>query len=244
MPLFATQQTPQRKLGYGPALAARDKPGVFMGATREATCACRETGAAEPAWEVWKTATWFVLTRVHAHLVLAHPHKFLLEIADEYYISTLLRTLDRANETTCDWAGPTYTNWTDPTDPDMEGASHPRTFHALDSSLLDRMRRSSSFRDVSCDWRAAVDTAAMQFSSLREWAVEAWPPDYLPMPETCPLIARKFAADATESVIASLWPRAAEANTCALLPPHEDFCRPMLSLLGERSQGRRAMRRK
>ncbi len=216
MPEFGTQQVPQRRLGCGapPPGSERGAPAGRAGAEARAR---RREAAAEPDWEVWKTATWFLLTRPHAHLVAAYPHKFLLGIADEYYISTLLRTLGRAGETTCDWAGPTYTNWTDPVDPDMDGQSHPRTFHALDGGLLQRMRRSSSFRGVACDWAAGAAAVEWQFSSLLEWTVDAWPPDYAAMPETCPLLARKFAADATPSVIAALWPEAPAPDACA--PP-------------------------
>ena len=52
---------------------------------------------------MWKSSQWWLLTRPHAHLASLHPHTDLLELPDELYIPTLLRTHGRANETTCDW---------------------------------------------------------------------------------------------------------------------------------------------
>lgn len=42
--------------------------------------------------------------------------------------------------------------------------------------------------------------------SLVRWEWGAEPPEFVPMPPSCPLLARKFAPEATDSLIAALWP--------------------------------------
>ena len=66
-------------------------------------CQCRQDTEELHDWQLWKSSQWWLLTRPHALLASLHPHTDLLELPDEMYIPTLLRTHGRANETTCDW---------------------------------------------------------------------------------------------------------------------------------------------
>ena len=66
-------------------------------------CQCRQDTEELHDWQLWKSSQWWLLTRPHALLASLHPHTDLLELPEEMYIPTLLRTHGRANETTCDW---------------------------------------------------------------------------------------------------------------------------------------------
>ncbi len=150
-----------------------------------------------------------MLTRPHAHLASAHPNTDLLALKDENYVPTLLRTHGRQNETSCDWQGLTYANWSrQPDDPEAWGW-HPATYRSLNASLLERMRRYSAHWDVECDWRSALAARPGRFLSLSDWSWGEEPPEFVPLPDRCPLLARKFSADATADVMALLWPAGA-----------------------------------
>ncbi|KAK9834890.1 hypothetical protein WJX81_006802 [Elliptochloris bilobata] len=161
----------------------------------------------EHEWQMWKSHQWWLLTRPHAHLASLHPHTDLLELPDELYIPTLLRTHGRANETTCDWQGPTYGNWTYQADDPESWGWHPATYHSLDAGQLARMRQSTPRWDVACDWAGALAAVPGRFMSLAHWEWGEVPPEFTPMPPSCPLLARKFAPEATDSMMAALWPQ-------------------------------------
>ena len=58
-----------------------------------------------------------------------------------------------ASEQRHEWQGPTYVNWTEPI------GSHPETYHDFGADLLRRMRQSSIFATVICDWQYALAQA-------------------------------------------------------------------------------------
>lgn len=148
-----------------------------------------------------KTSTWFLITRAHAELASTHVDDHILGLPDELYMGTLLKTYGLQNETTCDWMGPTYTNWT-------WGGWHPITYTEFDGDVLRRMRVASVFADVDCDWQAALDQAEDpgHFFSLstNQWMGSA--PEFRPMHGSCPLFARKLAVSARAGFMAALWP--------------------------------------
>jgi len=148
-----------------------------------------------------KTSQWFLLNRKHAELATAHDEDWLLGTWDEWYIGTLLASFNVTSETTCDWQGPTYVNWTT--------GQHPLSYEAVDGELLHRMRLSSIFADVHCDWRAALSQAndPGRFVDLRTWDWKGRAPAYVPMNDTCPLFTRKMLPKAQASYTAALWPK-------------------------------------
>ena len=160
---------------------------------------CRETVAKK--WR--KTSQWFLLNRKHAELATAHDDDWLLGNVDEWYIGTLLASFNVTSETTCDWQGPTYVNWT------TGELQHPTSYKAVDGELLHRMRLSSIFADVHCDWRAALSQANApgRFVNLKTWDWQGRAPAYIPMNGTCPLFTRKMLPEAQASYTAALWPR-------------------------------------
>ena len=76
----------------------------------------------------------------------------------------------------------------------------------MDAALLARMRQSTPRWTVACDWAAALAAVHGRFMSLAHWEWGAEPPKLVPMPPSCPLLARKFAPEATDSLVAALWP--------------------------------------
>ena len=151
---------------------------------------------------VWvKTSQWFLINRKHAELTNKHMDDRLLSWADEWYIGSLLKTYNLSHETNCDWQGPTYTNWS-------LGGDHPATYHSFDSDLLHRMRLSSVFADVKCEWQSALDQAVdpAHYLSLETWEHQGDVPGYQPMNSTCPLFARKLAPEVLDSFMMALWP--------------------------------------
>ena len=156
-----------------------------------------------PMYKFTKTSQWFLLNRNHAELAARHADDWLLNTSDEWYLGTLLNTFDLGNETTCDWQGPTYTNWT-------ADSWHPTAYHSMDSDLLRRMRLGSIF-DVDCNWEDALAQAEEpgRFIDVRKWDWRTDAPAFRPMNNTCPLFARKIVKDAQPSFMATLWPEAA-----------------------------------
>ena len=148
-----------------------------------------------------KTSQWFLLNRAHALLASKHAEDRLLGLGDEWYIGTLLRTYGLQNETTCDWQGPTFANWT-------EGAGHPETYHDMSRDLLRRMRLSSMHAAVECKWQDALSQAAdpARFFNTSNWEWRGHAPAFQPMHSTCPLFARKLAPEAQSSFMDALWP--------------------------------------
>ena len=63
------------------------------------------------------------------------------------------RIVEVASEQSCEWQGPTYVNWTEPI------GYHPETYHDFGAGLLRRMRQSSIFATVICDWQYALAQA-------------------------------------------------------------------------------------
>ncbi len=162
---------------------------------------CRDSIANETAARWSKASQWFLLNRKHAELAAASDHDWLLATWDEWYIITLLASFNASRETTCDWQGPTYVNWT--------WGEHPENYAAVDGEQLHRMRLSSIFAGVRCDWRAALSQAADpgRFVDLRTWDWKGRAPALVPMNSTCPLFARKMMPKAQASYMAALWPR-------------------------------------
>ena len=128
-----------------------------------------------------KTSQWFLMNGKHAELTDKHLDDSLLSCAHEWYIGSLLKTDNLENETTCDWQGPTNTNWT------LDG-DHPATYHSFDSDLLHRIRLSSVFADVKCDWQSALDQAVdpAYYLSLETWKRQGQAPAFQPINSTCP----------------------------------------------------------
>ena len=58
-----------------------------------------------------------------------------------------------ASEQSYGWQGPTFVNWTEPI------GYHPETYHEFGADLLRRMRQSSIFATVICDWQYALAQA-------------------------------------------------------------------------------------
>lgn len=102
--------------------------------------------------------------------------------------------------------GPTYSNWSKQADDAKSWGWHPATYRTMDGALLARMRQSTPRWDVACDWAAALAAVPGRFMSLAHWEWGAEPPGFEPLPPSCPLLARKFAPEATDSLIAALWP--------------------------------------
>ena len=129
----------------------------------------------------------------------------ILNLPDEWYMATLLKTYHRQNETTCDWQGPTYTNWSG-------GIDHPVTYRSQDADQLRRMRLGST-TGVDCDWEAALAQAASpgRFVDVMTWDLHDEPAAFVPMDAHCPLFARKLAPEAQASHMAALWPEPAPA---------------------------------
>ena len=76
----------------------------------------------------------------------------------------------------------------------------------MDAALLARMRQSTPRWTIACDWAAALAAVPGRFMSPAHWEWGAEPPEFEPLPPSCPLLARKFAPEATDSLIAALWP--------------------------------------
>ncbi|KAK9834873.1 hypothetical protein WJX81_005657 [Elliptochloris bilobata] len=148
-----------------------------------------------------KSATWAVLNRKHAEIVSRTHDDFLLSLPDEWYLSTVLYTHNLQNETTCDWQGPTYQEWT------AADTDHSVTYHSVTLDMLRRMRLGSSYVGVVCDWEAAISQAAdpgrFGDTRMQKWRGEARA--FQAMNDTCPLFMRKLAPDGQASFMAALW---------------------------------------
>ena len=164
-----------------------------------------------PDYNYTKSGQWFLLNRAHAELAIQHADDTLLSMPDEWYLATLLKTYHRQNETTCDWQGPTYTNWS------LADSDHPFTYRAVDAEQLRRMRLGSTVA-AKCDWEAALAQAASpgHFVDITTWDVHEEPTAFVPMHATCPLFVRKLAPEAQAGHMAALWP------VPAAVPPAAD----------------------
>ena len=158
-----------------------------------------------PDYEYGKSSQWFLVNRAHAELASQHADDTILNLPDEWYMATLLKTYHRQNETTCDWQGPTFTNWSG-------GIDHPFTYRAVDAGQLRDMRLGST-RAAECDWQAALAQAGDpgRFVDIITWHLHEEPAAFEPMDATCPLFARKLAPEAQASHMAVLWPEPAPA---------------------------------
>ena len=135
---------------------------------------------------------------------MQHGDDSLLNLPDEWYLATLLRTFNKQNETTCDWQGATFTNWT------LADDKHPLTYRAVDADQLRGMRLGSS-DGAACDWEGALAQAADpgRFVRVTVWDLQEAPAAFEPMNATCPLFARKLAPEGQASHMAALWPEPA-----------------------------------
>lgn len=162
-------------------------------------CSRRLSEVLEPLdWRWAKSSTWVVLNRKHAHIVNNYPQVQLLGLTDEYYLATLLRTLGLENETTCDWQGPTFTEW-------RSGASHPLAYTEMNSTVLEHARTGSAYRDVECRWSVALALAGGQFGKVEQAVWDSVLP-YEQMADTCPLFIRKVDRKAVSDFVSLLWP--------------------------------------
>ena len=135
-----------------------------------------------PQYNYGKSGQWFLLNRAHAELAIQHADDALLSMPDEWYLATLLKTYHRKDETTCDWQGPTYTNWT------VGDTDHPLTYRAVDADQLRRMRLGSTVA-AECDWEAALAQAASpgRFVDITTWEVHEEPAAFVPMDTFVPM---------------------------------------------------------
>ena len=152
-------------------------------------------------WHWAKSATWMVLNRKHAQIVSSYPQDVLLELSDEYYVATLLHTLNLENETTCDWQGPTYTKW-------IRGDSHPVAYRDMNATVLEEIRTTPSHHEVECRWGAALATVGGQFGTVGH-AWESLEP-HTQLADTCPLFVRKVVPAAIPDFVSLLWPSKSE----------------------------------
>ncbi|GAB4818184.1 hypothetical protein N2152v2_005230 [Parachlorella kessleri] len=174
--------------------------------------------------EHWrKSSQWFMLTRRHAEAVVADEtvHLSFLRhcrtgydrytrayrscISDEHLIPSLLASLGEDRNTTCDWSGGTFIDWS-------EGGNHPRSFWAPDVSkgLLVGMRGDPQ----QCRAEPALQAAARSFVRLKDLAVaqeaacqrtlevEGGDPfAATKLGEHCAMMTRKFVADSAPALL-------------------------------------------
>ena len=119
----------------------------------------------------------------------------------------------------CARQGPTYVNWTEPI------GSHPEMYHAFDADVLRRMRQSSIFATVICDWQYALAQAEHSGRFVDVGAPSYQDTCTVPLSEHGPLASEAFLLDVpAQQMVHAKIRRAWRAESPAMLPDWHSCC--------------------